>query len=68
MLFPVILERVFRSINHHGGTTNDDELLTHLSHDYILVATNPQDVQHDLRQVANLSKEKALETNLSEIK
>lgn len=48
----------------------DSELLTHFlfADDCILVAANPQDLEHDLQQLANLLKEIGLEMNPSKTK
>lgn len=60
------LEGVFRKINHHGEIMTDRDLISHLLfvNDCLLIAANPQDFQHILQKLANLSRKIGLEMNL----
>ena len=69
-LFAATLDAVFRRMNHQGGIMIDGEKLTHLLYadDCVLFANNPADLQQDLQQLTDLSKEVGLEVNLTKTK
>ena len=69
-LFAATLESVFRKMNHQGGIMIDGEKLTHLLYadDCVLFANNPTELQQDLQQLTDLSKEVGLEVNLTKTK
>ena len=69
-LFAATLEAVFRRMNHQGGIMIGGEKLTHLLYadDCVLFAENHSDLQHDLQQLTDLSKEIGLEVNLTKTK
>ena len=69
-LFAITLESLFRKIRFKGGVNIDGERLTHLlfADDCVLFASDPVDLQCNLQQLADDSKNVGLEINLKKTK